>query len=194
MHCTLISRAFRLPMLAVVACFVCSTALHAGIFLRLDKSSGGFVAGESVDQQHPAWIELESCNAGVRTAVSFTDGGGFSAGKPEALEFSATKWLDKASPLLFLSCAQSTLHPRAVIEFTDDNVQAIGPKVYLRLTLTNVAVSSLSTTAGEGRPKEALSLSYGKIQIEYFMMDSKGAYPSSPTSTATWNFVTNTAG
>lgn len=191
MHRNISTPVTRVFVLAAVLLFG-SPTLHAGIYLRVDKPSGGLVEGESVEQYHPAWIQLDSCNAGIRTTTSLESGGGLSIGKAQALDFSAIKRLDKASPLLFLACAQGTYYPRAIIEFTDDNAQSGGSRVYLRLTLTGVVVNSLNTSSSDGRPQEALSFAYERIQIDYFMMDSKGAYPTSPTTTSSWNFVTNT--
>lgn len=192
MHTRTFVPSIRLVVLVAAAFLVGAPTLRAGIYLRVEKVSGGVIEGESVEQFHPSWIQLDSCNFGIRNSSSFSAGGGLSAGKAEPMEFSATKSLDKASPLLFLACAQSTIHPRMIIEFTDDNVQSGGSRVYLRLTLTNVVVNGLTSSAGDARPSESIALGYERIQIDYFMMDSRGVYPTSATSTTSWNFVTNT--
>lgn len=186
------SVAWRAVALVSLLALCAAGDAHAAIFMRIDRSGGGIIEGESLDRDHPAWIELASCQFGLRNSTNFLSGGGLSTGKAESLQVAAVKSLDRASPLLFLACAQGAMYPRVVLEFTDDNNVTGGSRVFCRLTLTNVLVNNLATSSSEGRPQEAVGLTYERIQFDYFMVDSKGSYPSTPTSTTTWNFVTNT--
>lgn len=167
------------PVVALVA-----QQANGAIFLKLDT-----IPGESVDSKHAGWIDVSSLQFGIGNAVTIGSGG-ISAGKASGSEITFTKQLDKSSPPLFLSCAQGTVQPTVKFELTTTNASG-SPVVYYRITLTNAVVSGFNTSSGGDRPSESVSMSYEKIFIEYYMMDAKGTVPTTPTSSATWSFVTN---
>ncbi len=175
------------PVMALVA-----QQATGNIFLKVDVNSGPQVTGESTDSKHSGWIEIMSMQAGISTPVTLgsSSGGGISAGKATASDLIVTKYLDRASPPLFLGCAMGTRYPTITLELTVTN-QDTAPITYYKITLNNVIVSSLSTTSGGDRPMESVSLSYERITTDYYMRDAKGGFPTTPTTTATWNFATN---
>ncbi len=162
------------------------------VFLKVDVNSGPQVTGESTDSKHSGWIEIMSMQAGISTPVTLgsSSGGGISAGKATASDLIVTKYLDRASPQLFLGCAMGTRYPTVTLELTNSNQDGT-PITYYKITLNNVIVSSLGTSSGGDRPMESVSLSYERITTDYYMQDSKGGFPTTPTTTATWNFATN---
>lgn len=177
--------------LALVPPVVALVAQHANgsIFLKVEITGGGTVAGESTEKTHPAWIEVSSMQFGISNPVTL-GGGTITAGKATGSALTITKSLDRSSPPLFLGCAQGTRYPTVTLELT-----ATGSEVaytYYKITLTNVMVSNLGTSTGGDRPTESVSLSYEKITTDYFMIDPKtGTVPQTPTATATWSFATN---
>jgi type VI secretion system Hcp family effector len=89
-------------------------------------------------------------------------GSGGGAGKVSVHDISITKKVDKASPTLFLYCANGKHFPKVTVQLRKAG------KVYLRYNLTNAQISSYQS-GGHGNggvPVESLSLSFSKIQIQ----------------------------
>jgi type VI secretion system secreted protein Hcp len=162
------------------------------VFVKIENSSGSIgIGGEALEQNHVGWILADSIKFGVANATALTNGT-IVASKSIPSELVITKVLDKSSPPLFLSCAQGTRQPKVVLELTKLDNSGL-QKVYYRITMIGVVVSGLdfSVSSSDDRPLESVSLSYEKITTDYFMQDSKGLYPTTPTSTATWSFANN---
>src|SRR4051812_11312285 len=69
-------------------------------FLKLDG-----IEGESQAKGHPNEIEISSFSFGASQSGSFAAGGGGGAGKVRMQDFHFTVPTNKASPKLFLACA-----------------------------------------------------------------------------------------
>ena len=170
---------------------------EADIYIKIGDSAGSnAIPGESKVVAHLNWIDAKTFQFGVTTSTTLALGG-IQAGKAVGSDLVVTKNLDNSSPKLFLSCAQGAIQgviqPKVTLELTQKTGVDQEEVLFYRITLTNVIVSSLVTagiTVGE-RPTESVSFSYEKITTEYYAPDSKGAFPPSPTSTSTWDFVTN---
>lgn len=174
--------------LALVPPVVALVAQHAdgAMFLKV-----GNLAGESTDKSHSQWIVVESMGFKVENPVTLdSSGAGITPGKSAGSALTVTKLLDRASPLLFLSCASGTPYQTVILELTVPNSSGVS-LTYYRITLTNVIVSSMGTSSGGDKPGESVSLSYQKIMTEYYMQDSKGVISQTPTATAVWDFSTN---
>jgi type VI secretion system secreted protein Hcp len=148
------------------------------------------VDGESTDDAHPKWIELESFNHGLSqpaTGVSAT--GGRTGGRADFQDFSCVKTVDNASPDLAIKCAKGEHIPKVEVELC----LATGDKhTFMKYTMEDCIVTSISTggsKTGETKPDEDLTFAYGKVKWEYTPIDHKGA-PGSPTD-RTWNLETN---
>ncbi len=162
---------------------------EAGAYLKIGDSGGSnSIPGESTETTHLNWIEAISFQFGVANPASLASGS-LTASKATGSDLVITKVLDKASPALFLSCAQGTKQSKVTLDLTKTGTS--GQVVFYRITLTNVIVSSLSTTGTDdgSRPSESVSLSYETITTDYFLPDAKGNYPTTPTATSTWNFA-----
>jgi type VI secretion system secreted protein Hcp len=168
---------------------------EADIYFKIGDSAGSnAIPGESKVVAHLNWIDAKTFQFGVTNSTTLGLGG-IQAGKAVGSDLVITKNLDKSSPKLFLSCAQGVIQPKVTLELTQKTGVDQEEVLFYRITLTNVIVSSLVTagiTVGQ-RPTESVSFSYQKITTEYYAPDSKGAFPPNPTSTSTWDFVTNTA-
>jgi type VI secretion system secreted protein Hcp len=174
------------PAVALVA----QQAYARDLFLKVDVSGGPAIIGESTDIRHSGWIEIASMQAGIANTVTLGSGG-IIAGKPTRSDLVVTKFLDRSSPQLFLGCATGTRYPTVTLELATPNNEGTS-LTYYKITLSNVIVSSLATSAAGERPTESVSLSYEKITTDYYIQDAKGGIASTPTTTATWNFATNT--
>ncbi|WP_310498766.1 type VI secretion system tube protein Hcp [Sandarakinorhabdus sp.] len=139
------------------------------------KMSNG-IAGESKDKDKATVgdIDVLAWSWGVSQSGTFHSGGGGGAGKANVQDLSFTKWIDKASPPLQLACLKGTHLTSAEL-----NVRKAGdkPYVYVKITMTKVLVSSVSTggSGGEDRLTENVTLNFAKLKIEYFEQGDTGA-------------------
>jgi type VI secretion system secreted protein Hcp len=146
--------------------------MAADMFLKL-----GDIKGESKDKTHKDEIELLAWNLAVTQTGSAGRGGGSGTGKVEMGDISFTKNIDKSSTKLFISCAKGDHIPKAEMAMRKAGGEQ---KEYLKISLDDVMVSSYSTSGASGgeSPMENVSLTFGKISIEYFEQDNKGSVTS----------------
>lgn len=140
-------------------------------FLKLEG-----VPGESTHVDHRDEIVIESFSMGIAGAPG-------SAGGPQFSDLSLTKYLDKASPLLMLKCAQGAPIPMAVL--TCKSAGGDKPVNFYVIRLKNVFVTSVSAggAAGGDRPTESFSLNFSEIEWEYVPILPTGA-PGTPVRTS----------
>ena len=132
-------------------------------FLKLDG-----VEGESTDERHKGEIEILSWSWGETNTAAMSPGrgGGAGAGKVSMQDFHFVKSYDKASPSLFLKCATGEHIKEATL-----SVRKAGgdQQEYLKVTLTDVIITSYQTggSSGDPVPTESFSLNFAKIEFEY---------------------------
>ena len=132
------------------------------------------IKGESPDAKYKELIQLESWSWGESQTGASAVGGGGGAGKVSMQDFSFNMRTNKASPLLFISCAngkhiaKATLVCRKAGEKQQD---------YLKVHFEDLLVSSFQTggSAGQEVPIDAITFNFAKIKFEYAPQDSKGA-------------------
>jgi type VI secretion system secreted protein Hcp len=138
-------------------------------FLKLDG-----ITGESVDSKHKGEIELLSFSFGETRTGGLGAGGGGGSGKVEMSDFSFTARTSKASPLLFLSCAQGKHIKSAVL-----TVRKAGQaqQEYIKLKFTDVLISSYAFGGDEdeGVPLDAFELNFVKLAFDYFAQKADGS-------------------
>lgn len=129
--------------------------------------------GESTDDKHKEWIEVNSFSTGVTqpAAGSRSTSGGASGGRCDHSDFEFEKQLDKASPKLAFFCSNGKNIGTVEISLchaSEDKHE------YMLYTLEDVIVSSLSTSGGgDDIPSETVALNYGKITWKYTEFDHK---------------------
>ena len=133
------------------------------------KVSNG-IDGESTDDQHKKWIEIESISTGVHMPVNTASTSG--ARTTERANFSditITKAVDRASPKLKESCYKG-IH---LDEVTIELCRGTGDKTkYLEYTLKDVVVSSYSLGGSSGSlATESVSLNPGEMKMKYIPTD-----------------------
>ena len=130
-------------------------------FLALEK-----IEGEAQDDAHANEIDVLSWSWGMSQSGSMHVGGGGGAGKASFLDLSVTKWVDAATSTLMLYIAKGTHIPTAtlVVRKAGDK-----PLEYVKITMTDVLVTSLSTggSGGEDRLTENLTLNFAEVKVEY---------------------------
>ncbi|MEO1616523.1 MAG: type VI secretion system tube protein Hcp, partial [Planctomycetota bacterium] len=107
----------------------------------------GEISGEAQDEKHKGEIDVLSWSWGLSQSGSFHTGGGGGAGKATFQDISITKWVDTASPILMLYCANGD-------HFTDARltVRKAGkkPLEYLVIEMKKVMVTAISTGGSGG--------------------------------------------
>jgi len=131
--------------------------------------------GESQAEGHKGEIEVLSFSFGVSNSGRFDEtGGGGGAGKSSFADLSFNSALGKAGPKLAGASATGEHLGSAVL-----SCRKAGGKQYdyLKITLTNVLVSSYQVggSSGGDTPSESFSLNFSKIKYEYFEQGEKGA-------------------
>ena len=160
---------------------------HAAMDMFLNLGSD--IPGESVDKVHANQIDILAWSWGASSSTSAIGGGGAGTGKVSMQDFSMTKWVDKASPQLLLSCASGKHIPQAILYIRKAGTI---PVDYVVITLTDVAVTSISSggSGGSDRLTESISLNFTKIEYKYVQQNADGS--TADPITVGWNVSANT--
>ena len=150
------------------------------------------VPGESTDSKHQQWIEILSYSHSITQPTSSSSGGSSrTTGRSQHADFQIVKSLDKASPKLPLLVCNGNLISQVKLEL---HTVGSSPVKYMEYVLHDVIVSSVAVDGipEEGRPIEAVSLNYGKIEWTYTEFDSTGS--SQGNVTTHWDLEENAGG
>jgi len=135
--------------------------MAVSIFARI-----GTIEGESRDAKHKDEIEVLSWSWGVSQTGTTASGGGGGKGKASFHDFNFTHHVDKASPVLMKACATGEHIKDATITVRKAGK---GQQEYLVVTMTDVLVTSVSTSVGaeENTTMEGVALAFAKVDLEY---------------------------
>ena len=134
-------------------------------FLKIDG-----IQGESKADKHKDEIDIESFSWGETQSGTFAVGGGGGSGKISMQDFHFTMPLNKASPALFLACAQGAHIKNAIL-----TCRKAGLEEFMKVTMSDVLVSSFQIGGAEGVvPTDQISLNFAKIEVEYEEQDATG--------------------
>ncbi|MEP6899108.1 MAG: type VI secretion system tube protein Hcp [Rhodanobacter sp.] len=147
---------------------------QSDFFLKIDG-----IDGESTDDKHKGELEIQSWSWGATNQGTFGAGGGGGAGKADFSDITITKFADKSTPKLLKAVATGQ-HIKSMILVCR---KAGGDKQeYLKLTLTDVLISSYHSSASGGSspvPSEAIALNYAVINYEYKPQKADGSLEGS---------------
>ena len=133
----------------------------------------GGIEGESQKDGHTNEIDVLSFSYGASQSGTAHVGTGSTAGQANVHDLTVTKYVDKSSPLLFLTCVTGSHVPEAIL-----SVRKAGgkPLDYLKVTLSQVLVTSVSTGAsgGDDRVQETVTLNFSTIKQEYTPQNKDG--------------------
>ena len=151
----------------------------------------GDIEGESEDGKHAKEIDVLAWSWGMSQSGTTHMGGGGGAGKVSVQDLSITKFIDSATHALIQACSNGTHYPEAKLV-----VRKAGGKEaleYLKVTMKEVLVSSLSTggSGGEDRLTENVTLNFAEFKVEYTPQVGEGG--GGAVKTATWNIPKNEA-
>jgi type VI secretion system secreted protein Hcp len=127
-------------------------------FLKIDG-----IEGESQDKTHPKEIQLSSWAWGQSNQGSMGAGGGGGSGKVAMQDFHFTMGVNKATPMLFLACAQGDHIKSAILTCRKAGKEQ---QEFLKYSFFDVFISSYQTGGSEGA-SEQCSFNFTKIQIDY---------------------------
>src|SRR5262245_10493616 len=156
------------------------------MFLKLDG-----IPGESTDDKHRDEIEILSYTWGESqpAAALPTGPGGGAAGKVTMQDFHFVTRFNKASPKLFLACANGAHIKNAILTLRHSGGN---PVEFLKWTLTDVTVALYETATGvpPGEiPTDQVSLRFTKIETEYTPVKPDGSL-GEPIKEG-WDLTTN---
>jgi len=141
--------------------------MAGALFLKLDG-----IDGEATDKEHEKEITVLNYSWGSSSPVS--SGAGTSAGKVSIEDLNVVKFMDTASPNLWLRCCSGEVIKTGVL-----TVQRAGADKTQALVfeLEQIFVSSY-TTSGDadsgGLPTESVTLRFNRITYKYTSQDKDG--------------------
>jgi type VI secretion system secreted protein Hcp len=143
------------------------------MFLQIDG-----VPGESTQELHRDWIDIEAFNWGEAMASLTATVSGRSTGKLNMTDFHFSMKTNKASPVLFLDCAIGKYIPiirlDVCIPFGAENQ---GPLVYLRFNFTQATITSynIGGSTPMDRTIDEFSIAFSKITMTYIQIGEDGS-------------------
>jgi len=155
------------------------------MFLKIDG-----IPGESADNDHRDEIDVVSYGWGEsQPQAAGGPGGGGSTGRVAMRDFHFTMRASRASPRLFLACANGARIRDAVLSVRRSGAN---PVEFLKWTLTDVTVgayeSAASVPSGDP-PADQVSLRFTKIEVEYTRVKPDGSLDA-PIKEG-WDLVAN---
>jgi type VI secretion system secreted protein Hcp len=161
-------------------------AMAVDMFLKL-----GDLKGESVDASHKDEIDVLAWSWGMSQSGTTHTGGGGGAGKASFQDLNLTKYVDRTSVKLIEGVATGKHFPSAVLVVRKSGDK---PVEYLKITLEDVIITSLSTggSGGETQLTENVSLNFRKFKVEYVPVNPKTGAPETAIPFS-WDISLNVA-
>jgi len=140
------------------------------IYLKLEG-----LDGESMDDEHKDWIEVESWSWGVDNPASFAQGQGGQATQAHVASLSVVKNCDKASVSMYKACTTG----KHIKKGTLSCLKLDGDKrvEYMKVDLTDIMVSNLqwSASGSEHHVHENVGLVFAEFKQAYKLQSDKGS-------------------
>ncbi|MFO7713045.1 Hcp family type VI secretion system effector [Desulfosarcina sp.] len=137
------------------------------MFLKIDG-----IKGESADDKHKDEIHVLAWSWGASQSGTRQGGGG--GGKANFQDVSVTKFVDKSSHSLLKAVSTGQHFKEALL-----TVRKAGdkPLEYIKLTMKDCMISSLSTggSGGDDKLTENISINFGQFGFEYTPQKADGS-------------------
>jgi type VI secretion system secreted protein Hcp len=132
------------------------------MFIKIDD-----VKGEAQDKTHKDEIDVLAWSWGMSQSGTMHTGGGGGGGKVSVQDLSLTKWIDKSSSVLMDYCSSGKQFKEALL--TVRKAGGAEPLEYLKITMTDVIVTGISTggSGGEDRLTENVTLNFSTVKTAY---------------------------
>jgi type VI secretion system secreted protein Hcp len=143
---------------------------QTNIYLKLDG-----LDGESLDQDHQDWIELDSFHWGVDNPASFAHGQGGQSTQAHVSSLDVVKRCDKSSVALKKACTTGKHISSGTLSCMkldgDSRVE------YLKVDLTDIIVSQFRWTGSGGDVQlgEHVSLHFAEFKTAYKLQQDAGS-------------------
>lgn len=144
------------------------------MFLKLDG-----IKGEAQDKTWKDQIDVLAWSWGVSNSGSTHMGGGSGAGRANFQDISLTKWIDKASPILW----QHSTTGKHIASGQLVCRKAGGTQMeYIIIDIKDILITSVSIggSGGEDRLTENVSLNFGWFGYKYVEQTPKGGEGAKP--------------
>jgi type VI secretion system secreted protein Hcp len=160
-----------------------SFSLHASIDMFLDIAG---IPGESKDSDHEGQVDVLAWNWGLSNPAPTN--GVVGMAKANFQDLGVTKYVDTASPLLMLNCANSDHITTATLYV---QTQGTTPVEFIKIIMTDILVTSVTPggSDGEDRLTENVSLNFAKVEFDYTPLNPNGSVSS--TISLDWNIPDN---
>jgi type VI secretion system secreted protein Hcp len=145
------------------------------------------IDGESTDETHVKWIEVESFSWGVSNPTTISSTGGAAVGKAIPSDFTLVIPVSSASPAIFSKVVSGVHIDTATLSARKAGGR--GSVEFFKYDLDTVFVSSLTTEGGGDVPMEQVSLRFAKIEVAYTPQKADGS--AGLPITAGWDFLKN---
>ena len=165
-------KSILVKMAAVCSFAVVLAALPAPAALNMFMNING-IPGESTDPAHTNQVDVLAWSWGMSQSGNF-----LTSGKVNIQDLSFTKYVDKASPLLMSRCASGTHITTATLYVLRAGAT---PNDYVKIILTDVVVTSVSTggSGGDDKLTENISLNFAKVEFDYSVVaNGKASVPN----------------
>lgn len=149
-----------------------SFSLHSALFvgwLELET-----IPGESEAPGHEGEIEIHDISWGIFRPLVDDTGSTRTRSNPIFDDLIVIKELDKSTPKLMEACALGKVFPEVIISLRKDSGEA--HLDYLKITLTNVQVTSydIGASGESGVPASSVSFNYEELKVTYTEFDDTG--------------------
>lgn len=132
------------------------------------------IPGESNDAKHKDEIDIFSFSWALSQSGSAASGGGGGSGKSDFQDFSFAMPVSKASPKLFLACANGQHLQEATLTVRKAGATQVEFLVY-KLSDCLVSTYQQGGDHASDLPGDAFSLNFAKIEVSYKEQDPKGS-------------------
>ena len=122
------------------------------------------IKGESQDSKHKDEIDVQSFSWGV-SQTSARSGAGGGAGRAQFQDFHFTMRINRASPTLFLDCANGHHIKQAVFVGETTNTDTGGSQ-FVKYTFSDVLVSSYHDGGNDDGVTDAAALKFASVKVE----------------------------
>lgn len=138
------------------------------------------IPGQSEIKGFEGQIQVETFSWNMHQVTSFGSSQGGGAGRVNMGDITFTHSIDKATPKLMIACCTGAHIKDAVL--TCRKAGGESAVDYLKITLTDVIVSSVAPSGANGSdtPSESVGLAFAEYKIEYQEQDNKGAKKGGP--------------
>lgn len=150
------------------------------------------IPGESMIEGFEDQIEVLSFSHGVsqQANLSSSTAGGATTTRADHADFTVSKYIDKATPVLLQRCSAGTTIPKATLTL----VRAAGDDMvpYMVYTIAPLLISSVAYSGSGDLPVENISFNYGKIEWVY-TQQKRADGGGGGNTTGSWNLQTGKA-